>query len=453
MLDYLVELVARLGSWSYLVIFAVATMESAVFLGLFIPGETVVVTAGFMAAQHVLDLDAVIVTVAAGAALGDSIGFELGQRLGRPWAERHGSRLGVSAERLKRGEAFFSRHGGKAVLLGRFVHFARVLIPFLAGSSRLRYATFLIYNVVGATLWASSAALLGYFFGQLSEKWVGRASAIVGGVVFVALALTWLWHWLVEHERQIKDRWAHFRQRPRVAALLQRFAPQIAWLRRRLSPGEYFGLQLTVGVLLFAGAAWLFGGITQDVIAGDPLTLVDQKIAVWFARHADPEVTSVMATISWLHTWPIALASVVFLAYLAWKRLWRWSAIAFCAVAGGVLVNTIVKLAVHRERPTFSGLASALKTYSFPSGHTLAATLIYGVVAAYLISRAGPWKRQISIGFGAFFVVALVAFSRIYLGVHYLSDVLAAMAEGVAWLVLSHIAVTTLWHGRGFSGN
>ena len=446
MLDYLVDLVSRLRSWGYLIIFALATMESAVFLGLFIPGETVVVAAGFMAAQHVLDLDAVIVTAAGGAALGDSIGFELGRRLGRPWAERQGSRLGVTAERLMRGEAFFSRHVGKAVLLGRFVHFARVLVPFVAGSARLPYATFVTYNVLGATLWASSAALLGYFFGQLSEKWLGRASAIVGGIAFVAFALTWLWYWVAEHGQQVKDRWAHFRQRPPVAVLLQEFAPQIAWLRRRLSPGEYFGLQLTLGVLFFTGAAWLFGGITQDVIAGDPLTVVDQKVAVWFERHANPGITAVMSAISWLHTWPIALAGVAFLAYLARKRLWRWSAIVFCAVAGGVLMNIVVKLAVHRERPTLSALAAALKTYSFPSGHTLAATVIYGVIAAYLISSAGAWRRQVSIGFAAFFIVVLAAFSRVYLGVHYLSDVLAAMAEGVAWLALSHIAVNTLWH-------
>ena len=115
-------------------------------------------------------------------------------------------------------------------------------------------------------------------------------------------------------------------------------------------------------------------------------------------------------------------------------------------------MNIIVKLAVHRERPTLSGLAAALKTYSFPSGHTLAASVIYGVIPAYLMSRARPWKRQVVIGFAAFFLVTLVAFSRVYLGVHYVSDVLAAMAEGVAWLALSHIAVTTLWHRRVFRG-
>ncbi len=448
MLEYLTGLVARLGSWGYVVVFGVASMESAVFLGLFVPGETMAVAAGFMAAQHVLDLDAVIVAVAAGAAVGDSIGYELGRRLGRPWAERHGGRFGVTEERLRKGEAFFRHHGGKAVFLGRFVHFARVLVPFLAGSSRLPYPTFVFYNVLGASVWASLAALLGYFMGQLSDKWLGRASAVLAGLVFFALALVWAWHWLASHERGVKARWEQIRRRPRVAAALERFAPQLVWLRRRLSPESYFGLQLTSAVLVFIGAAWLFGGVTEDVLSRDPLTIFDKRIEVWFSMHQEPSVTGFMSAVSWLHTWPIGVAAAFFLGYLIYWKRWRWVVIALFAVPGGLLLNTAMKLAVHRERPTLSGLSTALRTYSFPSGHTIAATLVYGLIAIYLASQAGRWDRRVSIALAAIFVVVLVALSRMYLGVHYLSDVLAAMAEGIAWFALCHTAVTSLWHRR-----
>ncbi|HYL91387.1 MAG TPA: bifunctional DedA family/phosphatase PAP2 family protein [Burkholderiales bacterium] len=445
MLEYLTGLVARLGSWGYVAVFGVASMESAVFLGLFVPGETMAVAAGFMAAQHVLDLDAVIIVMAAGAALGDSIGYELGRRLGRPWAERHGGRFGVTEGRLKKGEAFFRRHGGKAVFLGRFVHFARVLVPFLAGSSRLSYPTFVSYNVLGASAWASLTVLLGYFLGQLSEKWLGRASAILGGIVLFALALAWAWHWLAGHETEVKARWERIRQRPRVAAALKRFAPQLAWLRRRLSPASYFGLELTSAVLVFVGAAWLLGGVTEDVLSGDPLTVVDRRIEAWFSAHQQHLVTSFMSAVSWLHTWPIGVAAALFLLYLLYSRLWRWAVISLLVVPGGMLLNTAMKLAVHRERPTLSGLSAALGSYSFPSGHAIAATLIYGLAAIYLVSRTRRWDRRVSIGLSAIFIVALVALSRMYLGVHYLSDVLAAMAEGVAWLAICHAVVTTWW--------
>lgn len=448
MLDYLTDVVTRLGHWGYVVIFAVAAGESAAFLGLIVPGESLVLITGFLASQGALDLDALIITVAIGAALGDNIGYEFGKRLGRPWLLHHGARFGLNEERLNRSEGFFRRHGGKSVFLGRFVGFARALVPFIAGSARMRYTIFLVYNALGAALWASLVVLLGYFGGKLAGRWLGRATAVVAAVVLFGLALVWAWHWIAAHEAHIRARWKRFRQRPRVAAALERFAPQFAWLRRRLSPQSYFGLQLTTVVLLFVGAGWLLGGVTEDVITGDPLTIFDRKIERWFATHEQQRLTAFMSAVSWAHTWPVAVFAVVFLVYLLVRRRWRWAAIGLCAVPGGMLLNTAMKLAVHRERPTLSGLSAALHTYSFPSGHTIAATLIYGLVAMYWVSRTERWDRRASIVLGAVFLVFLVALSRMYLGVHYFSDVLAGIAEGVAWLALCHTAVTTLWHRR-----
>ncbi len=246
----------------------------------------------------------------------------------------------------------------------------------------------------------------------------------------------------------MKASWERFKQRPQVETALARFAPQVAWLRRRLSPTGYFGLQLTSGVLAFIGAAWLFGGVTEDVVSGDPLTVFDERIEAWFSVRQEQVLTRFMTAVSWLHTWPIGVAAVCFLAYLIYSRLWRWVVIALCTVPGGMLLNTAMKLAVHRERPTFSGLSAALTTYSFPSGHTAAATLIYGVAAIYLASRIKGWDRRVMVCLVAFVIVALVALSRMYLGVHYLSDVLAGMAGGVAWVALCHTAVTSWWRCR-----
>jgi membrane protein DedA with SNARE-associated domain len=207
MLDYLVNLVGRLGHWGYLVIFLGAMLESAAFLGLLIPGEGLVLVAGFFAAQGLLDLGDLIVIVTLGAVLGDNIGYEMGRRIGRPALEHYGSRFGLSHARIERAQAFFARHGGKAVFLGRFVGFARALVPFLAGSSRMRYWEFFSYNVLGAALWSPTILLLGYFVGaswQKAERWIGRASAILGGCVVFIVLLVWLWRWAVRHEAAIK---------------------------------------------------------------------------------------------------------------------------------------------------------------------------------------------------------------------------------------------------------
>ncbi len=223
----------------------------------------------------------------------------------------------------------------------------------------------------------------------------------------------------------------------------------IAWVRRRLSPETYFGLQLTLGMALLAMGAWLFAVVAEDVVTDDPLTLVDQWIAKWVYKHTVADVARFATLVSWVHQWAgIGMLSLLFVAYLSSKRHWRWVLITLCTVPGGMLLNVLLKLGFHRARPALSELSAALQTYSFPSGHVMAATLLYAVTVGYVASRVGAWRWRISAFGAALLLVILVAFSRVYLGVHYLSDVLAAVAAGVAWFALSHVAVNTLWHRR-----
>jgi undecaprenyl-diphosphatase len=195
-LDFLVNLVERLGHWGYVIIFVGAALESAAFIGFMIPGESLVLVAGFLVAAGVLDLLPVLVVVALGAVIGDSIGYELGRRLGRPWLERFGPRFGLRATMLADADRFFADHGGKTVLLGRFVGFLRALAPFVAGSSRMPYPRFLFYNATGGVLWAVSFVLLGYVLGAswyVAERWIGRATLIGAALVAIVVAGVWLY--------------------------------------------------------------------------------------------------------------------------------------------------------------------------------------------------------------------------------------------------------------------
>lgn len=452
MLEYLVNLVERLGHWGYVVIFLGAMAESAAFLGVLVPGESLVLVAGFLAAQHALHLDALIVVVAVGAAIGDSIGYEIGRHLGAPWALRYGRYVGVRAQHLERSSAFFARHGGKAVFLGRFVGFARALVPFLAGSSRMPYRQFLPYNALGALLWSAAFLLLGYLLGaswQVAEKWVGRASAILAGALIFVLLLMWLWRWLVRHEAAVQERWARVLAHPRIVALRARFAPQIAFVQARFSPRGYLGLHLTVGALIVIGASWLFGGIAEDVLTGDPLVIVDRRVADWLHMHATPGLTSLMTVVSALHNGlAIAVYGVLFALYLAVKRDGYWLLVLLLVVPGGAVLHVLVMHAFERTGPSFAEEVLALSGFSFPSGHVLSATVLYGVLAAFAVSHTKVWRWRVFAVLAAFFAVVLVAFSRLYLGVHYLSDVLGAWALGIAWLAFCLTGVHTLHRGN-----
>ena len=193
-LQYLLDLVARLGNWSYVIIFVAAALECAAFLGLVVPGESLVLASGFFAHQGILRLGAVMVATALGATMGDNIGYYLGRKLGREWLLRHGSRFGITRRRLQQADAFFQRQGPKAVFFGRFIGFARALVPFVAGTSRMRYRQFMIYNAFGAVLWTIGFVTLGYGLGaswQVAEKWLGRTSLLLGAVVAGAAFVAW----------------------------------------------------------------------------------------------------------------------------------------------------------------------------------------------------------------------------------------------------------------------
>jgi undecaprenyl-diphosphatase len=140
--------------------------------------------------------------------------------------------------------------------------------------------------------------------------------------------------------------------------------------------------------------------------------------------------------------------SVVFAFTLARMREWYWMMSVALAVAGGLLLNVVLKHAYERARPRFDDPFLTLETYSFPSGHTAGATVFYGVLSAFLVSRTSEHRRRAAWVAAAGVAIALVAFSRIYLGAHYLSDVLAAACSSTAWLVLSLATVRAIVHRR-----
>ncbi|HJW53885.1 MAG TPA: bifunctional DedA family/phosphatase PAP2 family protein [Burkholderiaceae bacterium] len=463
MLDYLTDLLARAGHWGYLVIGLGAMLESAAFIGVVVPGESIVLIGGFFAGQGAFDLDALILVIAIGAIIGDSLGYEIGRRLGRPSFIRYGGRFGITEDRVKKADRFFRRHGGKAVFLGRFVGFARALVPFLAGSSEMRYRRFFLCNALGACIWSSVVTLLGYFLGAswgTAEKWIGRASLIVGGIILFAFLQFWTWRWLVRHETIIKIGWNRLISRSVIVQLRRKFAPQIAFLQARISPQSYLGLRLTLGTLILTGAAWIFGGIAEDVVTGDPLTHVDIVIAQWLHAHAIPPLTAIMIVISDLHdTVAMTIWIALVMLVLLWRRHWYWLLTFILTVPLGMFVNVLMKHAFQRARPHFEHPLVVVTSYSFPSGHTAVSTLFYGFLCAWFISTSRSWSATVWAILLAFAMVVIVALSRIYLGAHYLSDVLAAMAEGIAWLAICLTCIHTYrvhrqeMRGRGEEGN
>lgn len=209
------------------------------------------------------------------------------------------------------------------------------------------------------------------------------------------------------------------------------------------------GLLPLAGVLLFAIMTLTLSGLSEGVVNHEPITASDVRFSNWLLAHRSPWLTSAMFMITSLGATGMVIGvTVIFLAYLLWRRRYYWFAAVVPTVFGGMLLNRLLKYAFQRPRPHFDDPILSLTNYSFPSGHTMAAAVLYGVLAAYFLAQAEDWPRRTLIIFAAALLITLVGFSRIYLGAHYLTDVLGAMAEGLAWLSLCLTLVYFVWRKR-----
>jgi membrane protein DedA with SNARE-associated domain len=164
MLGFLQQLGGHLGAWLYVIAGGLACAEAAIMAGLVVPGETALLVAGFGAHQGWIALLPMVAVAVVSAALGDSIGYEVGRRIGpRLRSSRLGRRVGD--DRWRRADEFLRRYGGRAVLLGRFTAGLRALMPGMAGMAAMPYVrTFLPWNAAGALIWGAGCVLLGYAF-------------------------------------------------------------------------------------------------------------------------------------------------------------------------------------------------------------------------------------------------------------------------------------------------
>ena len=206
--------------------------------------------------------------------------------------------------------------------------------------------------------------------------------------------------------------------------------------------------QLGAGALVLIAAAFLFGAIAQQVVAGAPLTQLDADLATWLHRRVGSPWLELLLAITHVHsTVAISCYAIVAGIVLARQQRWRSVVTVIVTVAGGLVLNVLMKLAFQRQRPSFDDPLLTLDTYSFPSGHVAGSTLFYGLCVAWVYRRTPELRWRLAALALATVALVLVGLSRMVLGVHYLSDVVAAFAEGVAWLALCLTALHAFWRG------
>ena len=400
-------LLTLFGRYGYVALFIGVFLEN---LGIPVPGETVLLAAGFFAKQGTLRLSIIIPCAIVAAIFGDNFGYWIGRRGGRKFIERRGKYIGLSAKRLSGVEKYFRQHGPRTIFVARFISGLRVVAALAAGVTHVRWPTFLLYNAAGAIVWATAMAFLGFLFGQswsLLEHWVGGAGLVLVGLVATAILFAVL--------RQ---------QRTRIAAWLGEWLPESVTL--------YEAWLLAVSLI----AVGLLGKITEDVVTRES-TPFDEAVSRWITSIHFPGVHVLMNVANALGSGPAIVGATIVAIIWRWRRGDRNSVAIITGLALVTqLLDAVLKTTVHRVRPEPLHAYTRLYLASFPSGHAMNTVATYGFIAI-LIAREQPRLRRF-----LFVIVLLVSLmngvARIYLQLHWPTDVLGGYCVG---LLLLSIAV------------
>ncbi|MHB8383104.1 MAG: VTT domain-containing protein [Candidatus Binataceae bacterium] len=425
---------AHAGIWALVAIFFVVALESSAFLGLLFPGEVAALIAGALSASGAFSATLAFATVAGAAIAGDMGGYILGRYRGRAvlmrWSfarrayERHRARI----------ESYFERWGSATVLAARFVAVGRAFAPFAAGLSGMPARRFMPMAVISGLVWGGALVALGFLLGskwRIVETWV--RSLGVGILILFALtvAMIALWRWTLARKDRLTAVWRRSAQRYGID--LDPFAD---FVRARLSPTGYLGLHFTVGLLAIGAMAWLFGGVTQDIFAQDPLVHVDRAVASIVASHRTADldafmiVPQLLGNLWWLIF--VVVASSVASALVGDSTL-EVSAAPFLGGAYALAYGLHVLFSGFSPNVPASSLVHGFQ--GFPSLTLTAVTAAYGIAAYAVAAHNRSWRVQTLAILLALYLILLVGLAALYAG-RLLSTVIGGFALGGCWLAI-----------------
>ena len=430
------------GFFGYWVVLFFSLVEAVPFIGFIIPGGTIVMIFGYLSSKGFFNFNTLVWFATVGAILGDNIGYYLGGK-GIKFFKYENRFLKLS--HLEKGNAFFKKHGNKSIFLARFVGPIRPIVPFVAGLSKMDKKKFLFWNVFSALCWALISVSIGYFFGgalKTIEVWSTR-----GGIFILISSVILFFLWLI-----LKNIHKFFAFIKTILDLLsevisenkyykefaRKYPGIILFMKQRVGKKRFSGLPITLIVLSSLYALFCFAKISYGVIVGNAIVSADMRVENLLYSFRDPLLTKIFLWITLLGKWEI-VAGVLILSCIFLLISKRKSFILplLMSVSGCQLLVFIAKMLIHRSRPAGIIPFYLEKTYSFPSAHSAVAISLYCFLAYVAIRNFKRWSGKINIFFLAIVVVFLLGLSRLYLGVHFYSDVIGGYLLGLFWLIIS----------------
>ncbi|MFA4831156.1 MAG: phosphatase PAP2 family protein [Patescibacteria group bacterium] len=288
--------------------------------------------------------------------------------------------------------------------------------------------------------------LPGYFFAQslnTAKLWLSRTDFFFFFILLLLMLFYILKYTIIKYGQKfliiMKSLWRSVKQaiieNRKIKAYQAKHPKLLAFLKKRLDKTTFYGRSFTLLAIAFGYALSLFGGVIENFINTDVITAIDIRVSRLLLLFRDAELIKVFLGITILGKWQVALMAVVAAISILWLIKKKNYILPFIiTIAGSVFFNYFSKLFFHRPRPEIAVYIE--KSYSFPSGHATIAVALYGFLAYILLREAKTWKKKVNVFFAGLLLIFLIGFSRIYLGVHYVSDILSGYLLGALWLII-----------------
>ncbi len=403
--------------------------------------------AGIFAATGALDVKMLLLVGSLGAFAGDLMAYFIGKRFAGSFTKEHRF---LKLDYLAKAQSFATRWGSSSVFLGRFIGPLRAFISVVAGMTGVRFIVFCILALLGSTMFISLHVMLGYLAGsawQTIEAWSSRATILLVGFFVCVAALWWFKNFMIRQGKQLKSIVASF-----LKSLFEMWVLSAWWkvfsrrfpsfsmrLERRTNPNNFFGLPFLSLILLVLIALifviYLGFAVGSNSSFWSNLDLRVISVASLFA-------SSKLAWTAFLVTalcfkWFLSAGVVLTLIWLWLERRYSYILGLLVSVLGSYTAGSILKWYFARPRPAPTYYFE--NYYSFPSNHAILAVSLFCFIAYYAVRAYPRWSRNVSLILSTIVLAVLIALSRIYLQVHYASDVIAGLFVGLSFLIIGII--------------
>lgn len=429
MTSYLAPLVDFLGTHPGLaigVVFLISLLEALFVVGLFMPSTVVLVGAGALIGSGTLSFWPIFLFTTLGAVVGDFMSYWIGhtyrERLKLIWPFSRYTFL------IDSGQAFFARHGAKSIFIARFLPAIKSIVPGIAGMMGMNVRTFSIINTISAFAWAIVHLAPGIIAGRgLSRYWQANPRLVtLMALVLIGLLTFWYLTKLV------------------LILLLPRLNRLREHIISRGDQSQNRAIQSAISILknetgLIASMTWSiaivglllgFVSILLNVLFDPQLSAADSAISHFVQSLRSTTADGVMVFVTMMgDSRVLTVLSLALIAWILLHRHWKIAASVTLAIASSTVFVPLMKTLVHRARPT--SLYTGAESFSFPSGHATHSAVIFGIIAV-LLAHNLTMRVRLSVYFAALALIGSVALSRVYVGAHWPSDVLAGVMFGLS---------------------